>query len=230
MLRTRDIGLLYLSTYPFLNSHEDERPSNYRTGDLVHYFDQVAFLDRVSVNLTFLSSVIVNKSALIEKFDAGRFVDSYLPQLAWVFELLFRYHRHAVLNQFVIAGRADNSGGYGICKVFGVNLGKIVDYFIEDGVPSKAFEPLFANMVRSFFPKHLLELRTRNHDFGEEDFHQLLRPRFGNRLDYWFYLYPVTRLPTRLAAFWVVGVTGLNRMNNGFRIIKERSFWYRGHA
>lgn len=222
VLKESDIGLLYLNAYPFLHDYRDERPASFRSYDLVRYQDPSAFLGRVSINLSFLSSVVVNKSLVPIEFDCSRFSSSYLPQLNWIFYILFRCSSHAVLNQFVIAGRANNSGGYGVCQVFGTNLRGIIDSFVQDGIPEEIFEPLHASMIKSFFPKHLLDLRTSRHDFADERFHRELCPLYGDRLDYWVFLYPILRLPSGLAKIWFFGLRCFNGINNVIRLMRER--------
>lgn len=222
VLKEGDIGLLYLNAYPFLKDHRNERPASFRSYDLVRYQDPSEFLARVSINLSFLSSVIVNKSLVPMGFDCSRFSSSYLPQLNWIFYILFRWPSHAVLNQFVIAGRANNSGGYGVCQVFGANLRNIIDSFVQDGIPEEVFEPLHASMIRSFFPKHLLDLRTSRHNFADESFHRTLCPLYGDRLDYWIFLYPILRLPSGLAKIWFFGLRCVNGFNTVIRLIRDR--------
>ena len=91
------------------------------------------FVKKVAHFFTFTSANVINRAFVDEPTDWGPFFDSNLVQLAWTFSALFNGKRHVYVSEYLLAARLYNSGGYGVCRVFGHNFNMIFDHIQKTG-------------------------------------------------------------------------------------------------
>jgi abequosyltransferase len=165
--------------------------------------------------MTFISGNIVRKGALEQMAhpDFHKLIGTNLAQLSWTFSLLRGTPRCAFLMDDLVAGRMENSGGHGSCQVFGVNLRTLVGEFF--GVDSPVGRAILNRTVQSFFPWAMLHGR-RNRESSKhlpEDPETILKNLYRRNPRFWFFLYPVLRLPLPLATAWMLTGKIINRLD-----------------
>jgi len=196
--------VVYLSSYGFTGDYRAERPD--KSGDGVLVFDDPdRYLRKVHYWITFLSGNIVNKS-LVADVDPDRFAGSNLPQLSWFIPALYKAEKNVFIEDFVVAFRAFNTGGYRLCQVFGENLNGIFSYFIGNGYNRQAFDRINRRLLLTFFPNLILIQRKQSagFTFEAEDYFKALKSVFSKYPAFWLVTVPVLKLPFRLAKIWTM--------------------------
>lgn len=121
--------LLYLNSAWFPNAFEASVP-NADTSIPSEPIDVVEFTRRTNYWLTFISSVVFDLAhyrRLAPQGPTAEFRGTTLAQLHWVFLLLKYGSKFVISNGPVIMATGNNSGGYSLTQVFGVNLPRLVD-------------------------------------------------------------------------------------------------------
>jgi abequosyltransferase len=212
-LETRRYDLLFLKTLAFRDRHELKEGFHF-SGKLKVFASPRDFVLYTSTGLTFISANISRKTAFrdlpLQEFE--KLIGSNLGQLAWTFSLLRGSPRCACVLDKLVAGRVDNSGGIGTCQVFGTTLRAIVnDYF---GVQSPIGRAILNRTVQFFFPWAMLHSRrSRGKRYLPEDALSVLDPLYRRNPRYWFFLYPILRLPIPLAMVWMLTGKVIDRMD-----------------
>lgn len=195
-----EYGLVYLNSFGFNRDHLRERPPQSGSGAVV-YTDCGALLTRISYWITFASGNIVNKSLLPPDFNPEEFVGTHLVQLNWVLTALFGAEKNIVIEDYEVAFKSANTGGYQLCRVFGVNMNRIFDAFIAKGIDRRYFRIIHAALLKSFFPSVFIMTKRKNSGFTmlAEDTADILTPLYKNYAWYWLITYPVMKAPYKLA-------------------------------
>ena len=196
ILKAGDYGIVFLNSYGFTESFTREKPVGGASGFTV-YEDRLQFIKRVAYFFTFTSSNIVNRSLVEEPSDWGPFFDSNLVQLAWTFSALFNGRKHVYVAEPLVAARLYNSGGYGLCRVFGHNFNKVFDVFMRKGIDSRFFRAINRRLLSTHFPAQITRLRNRLIRLEPEDYFQSLYPLFRGYLYFWLFTVPAIVLPAR---------------------------------
>lgn len=203
VLTAGEYGLVYLNSYGFSADYLLEVPLKQKTGTVV-YTDHAGFIDKVNYWITFASGNVVNKSLLDPELNSAEFVGTNLVQLNWVISAIFAAKENAVIEDYVVAFKSANTGGYSLCQVFGVNINSIFDRFVSRGVDKKYFDLINTRLMETFFPNLIVLQRRKGSGFSFEadDYFTTLRQVFGRYLSFWFVTVPVIKLPLKLASLW----------------------------
>jgi abequosyltransferase len=197
ILRTGDYGIVFLNSFGFTGDFALERPSRVTSGYTV-YDDTLQFVKRVAYFFTFTSANIVNRSLAEEPSNWGPFFDSNLVQLAWIFSALFNAKRNVYVSESLLAVRLYNSGGYGLCRVFGHNFNKVFNIFMKKGIDRQYFRAINRKMLSTHFPAQITRLRNNLIRLEPEDYYPSLYPLFRGYLYFWLFTVPAIFLPARL--------------------------------
>lgn len=212
-LEPRIYDLLFIRASSFRGAYNAGDRRSF-SGKIKAFRRPVEFALDVATSLTFISGNITRKAALegIPHIDFNELVGTNLVQLSWTLSLLRENPRCACLTEDVVTSRMDNSGGLGTCHVFGRNLWNIVDRFF--GARSPIGRAILNRTVQSWFPWAMMESRrSRNERYLPEDVTSILGSLYGDNPRYWFFLYPILRLPMPLAEAWLVAVKIINRID-----------------
>lgn len=188
-----DIDLLFVNSYPF---EKDYLEKNYpiRNAPLV-YMDALAFAKRTNILLTFLSTTIMRSGAGAQFRVPLK--GTSLIQLSWIMPLLNTGKKFGVIENFLVAAKAGNSGGYGLVEVFGKNLDVICQKILID---RKDVSKIIQNSaIVNFFPFYILESKKGEDNFTAENMRQGLGDVFGKNWRYYFFILPMLGLPKNLA-------------------------------
>lgn len=197
-----EYGVIHVRSHSYTDDYRTERPKRIRGQGVTTYPDKAGFIGRVNVMLTFVSGNIINKSLVDEDLDYDAFIGSFLVLLLWTFSALFNAERNLYVEDFTLAAKDNNTGGYRLCTVFGPNMNRVFDYFVSRGIDRSYFEIINRTMIRGFFPSYILRLRKNRGKFLPEDFDQTLRPVFGHHFCFWSIIWPAIYLPLPLARLW----------------------------
>jgi abequosyltransferase len=202
-----NVDLLYLGNYWFQNDYT-KRPKNFRKQGVVVYANALEFTMRTNVMLTFISGLVVKRETSVN-CCVGVVEGCNLPQLGWVLPLLRDGKKFAIIEDWIVAAKGSNSGGYGLVKVFGNNLVKITNDILKD-------KPSIARVIQNgtivkFFPGFILEFRKGSSQFDDKGMVDGLRRAFNNNWRYSVFLEPLLVLPLPVARIYSIFLKLLSR-------------------
>jgi abequosyltransferase len=216
-----EIELVYLAPFGFEGS--DAPPmnlspiqKNVRTFD-----DPEPFVRRVHFFFAMISANIVNKDRVEEigHEPFSNLVGSSLIHLGWIFTALRGHRKSLLLDEKLFGYRCENTGGFGICQVFGPALLQVAAQWLNVPRLSK----LISNgALQRHIPPQLFEAkRESGRSFLREDAHAILSKAFGKNLRYWLCDYPLIVLPKGPAWVWLQLVRVVNRIDRalGFPLL-----------
>lgn len=208
VLLQQDVDVLYLGNYWF---QDDYTKSPWRTENygVSVYINSLEFTRRTNVMLTFISGLIV-KAGINLKFYASVVEGSNLPQMSWVLPSLRDGKRFAIIEDWVVAAKGSNSGGYGLVKVFGDNLVKITNEILKDK-PDVA-RAIQNGTIVNFFPGFILEFRKGASKFSDKDMMVGLKEAFGDNWRYYVFLAPLILLPLSIASYYSLLIKVFRRL------------------
>ncbi|MDE1154772.1 MAG: glycosyltransferase family 2 protein [Acidobacteriaceae bacterium] len=203
LLAQQDVDLVYLSSVAFsgkfdLNTLGETRDKLGRYAEFVT--DGAYFVEKVNALLGLISVMLVNKNLLEATASPAleTLNDTNLLQMGWLLPLIHKRMRILYLWQRLLAYRSFNTGGWGVCEVFGIRLNRIAKrYFAAE--PRMAAS-LMNGVQRYWMFDSIMMLRSGLHDaMNSEDFAKDVRPVFSSNWRYWVFVWPVAELPLPLA-------------------------------
>jgi len=200
LLQQSEYDLVYLSSYAF---HNDRRsgPIEDKLGRIAEVVtDGVYFLEKVNALIGLISVNIVNKNRLLATAHPPieQLNDTNLIQVGWLFPLVHQRMSVLFLWRRLVGYRSYNSGGWGICEVFGIRLERIArQYFAAEPMLAQA---LMNGVLRYWLCDAILEMRRGRHArMNEENFANDIRHLFHRNWIYWVFVYPMAELPLPVA-------------------------------
>jgi len=222
VLKNGEYGVVFLKPNAFIKNTKPEKPEQtLKQSRTLVYEDVNDFIEAVDIYITFISGNVVNKSLIENKINLERFLDTNLNQLSWFFSALLNAKKNIVMNEYLVGHKIDNTGGYGIFKVFGTNLNKIVTAFAEEGLPRKSVEIINNVLLGIFFPLFIVKLRREQGAYLKENCFAVLRPIYKNYPLFWLYNVPLMILPVFWARVWLKFI----RIMNDFKKMIRRLFF-----
>ena len=199
ILKNNEVDIFYINSewLPSIKSSTD--------GEKIHKLNyrKVArdeFAAKVNVWMTYISSIIINKERLIGLYpdiDIRRFHGTSLVQLGWVLPMLLAGSNFIICTEKCLLATANNSGGYGLFKVFGSNLPFIVD--VMCGSASKISIIMRRELQWRFIPRLIMGSRFGLRvGFQLEDISSHLTA-FKGGITYFLTLWPLIYLPKLVA-------------------------------
>jgi abequosyltransferase len=167
----------------------------------------------IHVFFTFISGIIINKDR-VSSVDHPPFDSLFgtnLAQLGPCYTALNHHRKSLFIRDPLVAATGNATVGYAMYRVFGRNLTKITDEWIEQKAVRQA---IYNGTIRSFFPSWILSVRKSHDPQSVEDPHNVLRPCFGYNFRYWAFDYPIYALPLALAEVWMFGVRAINKLDS----------------
>jgi glycosyltransferase involved in cell wall biosynthesis len=216
VLRSGEYGIVHLQAYPYQTDFAKEFPRKQRRPETIVYDNLGKFIKRVNYYFTFISGNIVNKTLVDKNINIGDFNGTNMVQLSWIFSALFNSQRNVYVGQNLIAAKGGNSGGYQICRVFGTNLNKVFEYFIERGIPRTYLDIINRNLVFSLFPNAIRGLRKDMGKYHEENYFKTLYPIFGRYVNFWLFTVPAIVLPLPAVRWWLRVIRNMMKISQFF--------------
>jgi glycosyltransferase involved in cell wall biosynthesis len=175
--------------------------------------DPADFVRRVHIFTTMISGNIINKDRVEEigHEPFAKLLGSQLIQLGWTFTALRGHRKSLYVEEELVAYRLGNTGGYGVCRVFGPVLSSVAEDWL--GVPRLSRLIVNASLQR-LLPGCLSAARgERPGAYLREDPHAVLSSRFANNFRYWLFDYPLIVLPSGLGWIWLQALRVFNRID-----------------
>jgi abequosyltransferase len=188
LLDKQEWGTLYLSTLWY--SAEFGAQPKMPTGISLDTFDDpLEYIGRVNYWTTFITGNIINKSLFTDTEYIQGFCGSNLVQLSWTLPAAFKGKQNGIINDKVLACRADNTGGYKLLKVFGTNFNDVMSRLITKGLIDKRVKRIMNHhLLSTFFPMFINRPRK---SFEKENPFKMMVPVFWNYRSFWFKIFPV---------------------------------------
>jgi hypothetical protein len=224
LLAQDEYDLVYLSSFAFNASDDTDRRildgtiSTTITNDKLGRFAEVVtdgryFLEKVNALIGLISVMLVNKNRLLATPHPAieTLADSNLMQVGWLFPLVHQRMSVLFVWKRLVGYRSYNSGGWGICEVFGNRLQRIArQYFAQE---PRLARGLMNGVLRYWMCDAIIEMRRGRHaEMNQENFAADIRHVFYTNWRYWLFVYPVAELPLPLAEFLYRFLALLNKL------------------
>ena len=222
--RHNEFGLLHIECVGFTKGRQQEQFARVipETVD-VRAMDSANMFRRANIYLTFISSNVINREAVRRHdpaFDPKAEMNTFLPQLAWIYGALKASPRHFHVRTPLFSALGGNTSGYRLVEVFGVNLLAITQRQLGAMLPGA--RRLMANAVLTrLLPGELMSLSRAaeggGNRFESEDLGRVLDEAFAPSLYLRWFTRPLlssSALRRHIAFFLVRAFNKINRVLN----------------
>jgi abequosyltransferase len=209
-LSARDYDLVYINSYSFRGAYG--RHKDFATRPDLEVESLKFLASYVNVFFTFISANIINRDRALSLPHAPfeGLVGTNLVQLGWVYTVLNHHRKSLIIRDPLVAARGGNTGGYGLCRVFGPGLVRVTEEWLQ----KRSIQRVILNgTLVAFFPHFILPVRESRGTFDAENPDQILRGCFSHNFRYWVFDYPICVLPMPLAKAWRLGTKIVNRLD-----------------
>lgn len=206
-----EYDLVYVSSSGFTGNSPETQPA-VSLPQVSVFTDAAQFVRRVHIFMTMISGIIINKDRVeaIGHEPFSKLIGSSLIQLGWTCTALRGHRRSLFIEDKLIDYRLGNTGGYGVCQVFGPNLSRVADEWLR--IPRLSRLILNASLQR-LLPACLFANRNADSKYLSEESHAVLSRAFAGNIRYWLFDYPLMVLPTGLAWAWLQLLRVFNRVD-----------------
>lgn len=209
-LRRAEYGMICLKPYGFESDFRAELPASF--AGYQEFSEPGPYLSRVAHLVTLLSACVINKS-LLPNVDARAFCGRMLVQVHLCVMAALRAKQNLLINNYQIAVKRNNSGGYEHSKVFVTNFFGILDEFVGQGLTFLDIRRIERRFLLSYLPFYIFKLMLAHGDLAQAK--QEFSARFKGRFFYKIWLEPVFYLPRSLAIVWAALITVIGRIAGG---------------
>jgi glycosyltransferase involved in cell wall biosynthesis len=188
ILKNEDYGVVYLNSKPIVTNEI----YNFNSSILntTKYKDQNKFLNKIGYNITFISANIINKK-FYDKNITSKYYGSNMVQVPFIMNAILSSENNLIINDFLLRAQVDNTGGYKLLKVFGVNLNQILTD-LSNVYQNRKFKKIITDkLLTLFFPFWIIKLK-KDMSFGEtENPNIVLKQLYKKNYKFWIYCYPL---------------------------------------
>ena len=210
-LRSNEYGVVCLRPYGYERDFRREYPGG--TGSLREFANAGDFLAAIGPYMTLISSCVINKD-LLSNVDPREFCGGNLVQVQLVMQAALHSEKNLFVDDYQVACKRNNSGGYDFSRVFVEEFGRILDDSRRLGLSETAVRKIETRMLLGYYPYYLLrQRRDRSGDLAASQ--ARFDARFGRRRLYLIWLAPILRLPRPLAIAWGTLATLFGRAVTG---------------
>lgn len=211
ILETRsDAGVVFLECFPF---NEDPGPmEKFARIDFREFRGKKSFLARMTYNLTFLSSNIVNTKVL-QGLNTEALLGSNLPQVGPILRAIVDSPYNIYVSSKVLGAQVNNSGGYNIYHVFGEKLPQIVNPILSER-NEELRDVIYSSLLTRFFPYWTLQLRN-NDSYEKQKSIQEVKSLINFNVYFWLFVYPMFYLPMPLGKLYWIFIRMYSKVREG---------------
>ena len=191
-------GVVSVRPYGFDSDFRQEYPGG--DGEDHTYGVPDDFLVAIGPLMTLTSSNVINKRRL-PGFNFGNYVSGDLAALPLVLRAALASDQNLFIDRYLIASKRNNSFNYEYSKVFVDEMWRIIDDQVPEGLSRAAIKALENDMLFSYYPFYLLDLRLHRRSdprLAQSSFARRFKGRF--LYDYW--VAPILRLPRPAGLVW----------------------------
>lgn len=221
-----DVGLVHITQHGHFKLDMFNSKEPHAEPVIEKFEDSNLFLEKVSVNLSFITSNIFNQSLVDSKaVDQMLFSKSFLNQQTFYLQAALKAKKNIFITGYIFSQLINNTGGYGLFEIFATNQQEIFRYFMQFGLENKTIHKINKDMLRKFFPPFILMEGQKSEANNIERFKfeksfQILFNNFKGYLSFWIFCMPLFVLPSglRLRGFNLVRKVKLlvkNKQING---------------
>jgi abequosyltransferase len=217
LLMEKKPALLYMQSEwvtPLLGPDQGEGVNVFRVLEM----PALQFAKALHVWVTYISGMVIDMERLpaaLGHHTINRFDNTSLVQLGWVLPLLKLEGPFLFVPDRCILATKDNSGGYGLLTVFGVNFTRIVNETFGSEHPLA--RALIDGNIRHYLPGRVWEARAPGPSYMTESPWRALKEHLGSRWLYWLLLVPLGQFPRSLALFHFQAWRISNRLHQEWR-------------
>lgn len=224
LLNGCNYGVVCMRSYGYDDNYRAEFPGG--NGGAVLYSQVDDFFNKLGPLITLISVCVINKQ-LLQNLDASTFCGGNLVQVHLVARASILAECNVYFDQYMIACKRNNSGGYNFAKVFVDNLFGIMDEYKGDIFTSRGLSRLESRMIISFYPFYLYKSRVYGDGGSLNNDRLIYTARFKGRWEYDLVLHPILYWPRPLAVAWGALMTFAGRiaygdMRRGFAFIVNK--------
>ncbi|MEE2662212.1 MAG: glycosyltransferase family 2 protein [Pseudomonadota bacterium] len=227
-----ECGVVFLSAFGF--SHDATRERPWSAEKYTKYVIAGAFISKLAVKLTLISSIIVNRRK-IKAIDPYEFVGSQLVQVPIVLHAALTSVKNIYVKKYCIAVQRDNGGnnlvieetdrgsrGYNPSEVFAVNLLNLIQENFSKSLNRKYYKALEIKVFIYFLPYYLLQQVRYKSPYVKESL-RLLDSQFRNTTSYRVFIRPILILPRpfNIIYAWLATTIGKLIFERPSKIIKK---------
>lgn len=167
---------------------------------------QEKFALKVNVWMTFISAMIVNRNLVIAEVHSNipeKYFGTNLVHLAWILPCLSKAKKVIMVAERCILATSANSGGYKVITTFGVNYPVALRKLLVDR--PELVKRMVTRHMLIFLPQLILTIRRDDlgSRFLKESPWPEVRRTLSNDIFYCLLIYPLWRLPLRLALVYL---------------------------
>lgn len=191
VLKNHSPDIVYLNNYGFEKNYLNT-PKKFSSNKILLYSDAIKFTKKVNISLTFISAIIVKK---IPNYcwNISDTIGGNLIGLAWTLPPIKFGKLFIVMERWVIAARANNTGGYKLANVFGGNLKELTNKILWDKL--RIAEIIQNSSLIYLFPFYLSQNRFSPYTLIDESTPNHLKSEFRGNWRYYFFVMPFFKLP-----------------------------------
>jgi acetyltransferase-like isoleucine patch superfamily enzyme len=185
LIQTRDYGMIYCNNYWFENDFQKEFPFQLLENNVIVFKSKYDFLIKVNYWVTFISACIIQKHAIQNKIDSKKYIGSSLNHVQWNLLAACNKYENIYIEEYVIACKGGNSGGYKLFEVFGKNFDIILRDLERDMILPKGIKyDIQCKLLKEFFP---MFISTKNEFFERESTLFVMFKTFWKYKNFWKY-------------------------------------------
>ncbi len=198
-----EAGLIHMTQFGHLKLSDFDSHKIYELPEIEIYDDSNEFLQKVSYNLSFITSNIFNRKYLKpEIISLDKFIGTSLYQYNFYLQCALGAKGNIFINGRIFSQLLNNSGGYKLFEVFGPNQQKVFSFFKTIGLKNKTIDKINNDLLKSFFPTFLLFISSSRSAETEDAVMFVLLKSFWKYLNFWIYCFPILLIiPAKLRPF-----------------------------
>lgn len=182
LLNKNKLGVIYLQNIWFKDYSEVVISPQVEELAYTLYDNPLKFVERVNYWFTFISGNIFNRDLVKDKIFLEPYNGTYLMLLGWIIPAVFQGLPSCVIENDILACKANNTGGYKLFKVFGENFNLVMLELIKQGCDVGIKDIINNHLLDTFFP---MFLNQRNEKFAKEKYLTSMLPVFWKYKLFW---------------------------------------------
>lgn len=193
--KNKKIGLLHITQDGHTNLEEFNSERKHSDPSIEIFNNSAEFLEKVSYNLSFITSNIFNRE-LIQKSEtpANFFIGSQLNQQGLYLQAALKADYNIYFTDRVFSQLLNNTGSYKLFEVFGKNQQVIFSHFKKLGLKNRTIFKINNDLLKFFFPQFIV-LTKSSKAFEKESAIRILFSSFKSYKYFWFYCFPLLLIP-----------------------------------
>lgn len=213
IIQSGEFGVIYmLPTHIKLNSNIVMDKFQIKDSKIITEIstDKYSFINSVNHHISFISGNIINRT-FVKETVLEKYIGSFLIHVPLILTAIHNSTQNIFIRSHLIAMQDENSGGYDIFNIFGVELPRILSEFDK-----KASKIIINHLLTGSFPSFIYYLQSKRHNYiMEPAFGKLLKETYHNSIYYKIFLAPMLLLPIKISRVYLILIKLFNILKNG---------------